>query len=291
MSTHRHRTARPRLMVLMAALALAAAGCGDDGDESSGADKPSKTGAGANVITGPEAGAALETVEKDRLTVCTDVPSVPFAFDQEGSLDGIDIELVRALAGRLALQPNFKDVDAKAIFGALDAGECDMVAAGVTVTDRLSKTVDFSEVYFRVNQSLLVRKGDETRFKDLASLKGRTIGVQPGTPGAALAEERADGATIEELPTAAALHTALTAGEVDAVIHDFPVNVHAARTTGETVVAQTFSEGHQKEYVFAMGKGRADLKRAIDDALTQVKSDDTYPTILRRFLGDTAGQI
>ncbi len=289
--TARHTT-RQRPMVLLVALALAAGACGGgDGDETSGADKQSKTGTGANVITGPETGAALETVEKDRLTVCTDVPSVPFAFEQEGSLDGIDIELVRALSGRLALQPNFKDVEPKAIFGALDARECDMVAAGVTVSERLGKTVDFSEVYFRVNQSLLVRKGDETRYNDLASLKGRTIGVQPGTSGAALAKERGDGATIEELPSAHDLHTALKAGEVDAVIHDFPVNVHSARTTGDTVVAQTFSEGHQKEYVFAMRKGSDDLKRAIDGALTQVKSDDTYPTILRRFLGDTAGQI
>ena len=45
------------------------------------------------------------------------------------------------------------------------------------------------------------------------------------------------------------------------------------------------------EYGLALRKGDTALKAALDDALVQVKSDDTYPTILRRFLGDTAGQI
>lgn len=275
-----------RLMAVLAAVVLTVAGCSDD-EPSLRTDNASPTTAGA----GGEPGEQLETVQPGKLTACTDVPYAPFEFEENGQLDGIDIELVRAVAGRLGLVADFKDVDFDGIFTALNAGQCDLVASSVSITDERKETLDFSEGYFEINQSLLVRKADEGKYKDLESLRGRTIGVQSETTGADFARENANGATIREFTGADELFTALKAGQVDAVLQDLPVNAHHARTTGETVVTKTFTEGEKEEYGFAMRKGRADLKKAIDDALQQVKSDDTYPTILRRFLGDTAGQV
>jgi polar amino acid transport system substrate-binding protein len=278
------RPVRSRLLVLVATLALLGAACGDDDDVETSAT--STTAAG-----GATPGENLDLVSEGRLTACTDIPYAPFEFEQDGKFDGIDIELVRAVAGRLGLTAEFKDVDFESIFAALNAGECDIVASSVSITPERLETLDFSEGYYEINQSLLVRKGEEATLGDLDKLAGRTIGVQSETTGAAYARANAEGATIREFTGADELFTALRARQVDAALQDLPVNSYNAKTTGETVVAKVFTEAEKEQYGFAMKKGSAELKAAIDDALEQVKADDTYPTILRRFLGDTAGAV
>ncbi|MGH9177548.1 MAG: transporter substrate-binding domain-containing protein [Acidimicrobiales bacterium] len=289
-STTVHLPARGRfgrsLLVLVATLALVTGACGDDDEDDAGGEPSSTTAAGGTPVTGTD----LQTVQSGKLTACTDVPYAPFEFEEDGQFDGIDIELVKAVAARLSLSPEFKDVDFDTIFTALNAGQCDIVASSVSITEERLETLDFTEGYFRINQSLLVRKGDEAKYDELEKLSGRTIGVQSETTGAAFAKENAAGATIREFTGADELFTALKAGQVDAALQDLPVNAYHATTTGETVVAKTFTEAEQEQYGFAMKKG-SPLKASLDDALRQVKSDDTYPTILRRFLGDTAGQI
>lgn len=278
------RPVRSRLLVLVAALALLGAACGDDDDVETSATSTTAAGGGTP-------GENLDLVSEGKLTACTDIPYAPFEFEQDGKFDGIDIELVRAVAGRLGLTAEFKDVDFESIFAALNAGECDIVASSVSITPERLETLDFSEGYYEINQSLLVRKGEEATLGDLDKLAGRTIGVQSETTGAAYAQANAKGATIREFTGADELFTALRARQVDAALQDLPVNSYNARTTGETVVAKVFTEAEKEQYGFAMKKGSAELKAAIDDALEQVKADDTYPTILRRFLGDTAGAI
>ncbi len=270
---------------LAALVVLATGGCKEPA-------KPSLEQSGPpDAATGPAQGQALETVAEGKLTACTAVPDPPFAFDDEGELDGIDIELVRAVAGRLGLVPTFEQVAPGELFRAMDAGTCDLVAASVTITSERQETFAFSAPYFRVDQSLLVRKADETRYPDLAALAGRTVGVQASTSGAVYAQANGAGTTVKEYGSADELLTALAAKEVDAALQDLPVNAFDAKTTGETVVTETFADGDKELYGFVMAKGRTALRAAVDGALGQVRSDDTYPTILRSFLGGTAGQI
>ncbi len=51
------------------------------------------------------------------------------------------------------------------IFEATAAGQYDVVADGVTITDERKKTVAFSDPYMEITQVILVR-ADETRFTD-----------------------------------------------------------------------------------------------------------------------------
>ena len=278
--------ARRWIVAVTAVVALGTGAC-SDGDPKLGG--PSSDASGN--LTGPAVGQALETVGEGKLTACTAVPDAPFALEVEGGLDGIDIELVRAIGGRLGLSPTFVTTDRDSIFEDLDAGRCDIVASSVTITPELRATLGFSAAYFQVNQSLLVRKGDETRYGDLPALAGRKVGVVASTKGATFAKANAQGTAVTEFPGADELLTALGTGKVDAALQDLPVNAYDATTTGETVVVNTFTEADKEEYGLAAKKGNTALIAAVDGALTQVRSDDTYPTILRRFLGDTAGQI
>lgn len=276
------RSPRSRLLALALALALASAACGGSKKSDGGASG----GGGAT----PATGAALPTIEKGKLIACSDVPYAPFEFEEGGKVVGVDADLVRAIGGRLGVAVDFRDTDFDGIFAALDGGKCDLIASAVSITEERKKKHDFSEGYFEINQSLLVRKADAGKYADLASLKGRTVAVQSATTGADFAKQNAQGANIKEFTGADDMFAALKSGQADGIVQDFPVNAYNAKTTGETVVAKVFNESKKEQYGLVLPKGKPALKKAVDEALAKVRADDTYPTILRQYLGDTAGQ-
>lgn len=288
-----HSISRTRLIRPLAALALvalAAGACSKDKDDKGGLKDDTAPTTGQTRLP-QDAAAKLKMVVPGKLTVCTDTSSVPYGFEEAGKVDGLAPELVRGLAGRFALNAEFVPVAGKDALSALDAGKCDVAAAAVAVTEDARKNHLFSEPYLLVYPSLLVRSADVQKYKDLAGLKGRTVGVQAGTTSAAYAKKVGAGATIKEFAETGELFAALEGGRIDAVVHDLPVTAYRASTTGaKTTVARIFTDADKKFYALAMAKDRADLKKVVDDALLQVKSDDTYPTVLRRFLGDFAGQ-
>ena len=262
-----------RLLALLLALPLLLAACGDsdDGDDNGGVDAAG---------SGDSAGG--------KLTVCSDIPYAPFEFeDDDGELKGVDIDLVKAMGEEMGREVEFKDTDFDGIFAALAAGNCDMIASSVSITEERKKENDFTDGYFEIQQSLLVRKGEESTLKDFASLKGKTVGVQSETTGAAFAEEECGTADceIKEFTGADELFTALKAKQVDAVVQDFPINSYNAETTGDTVVSATFEADEPEEYGFVVPKDDQDLLVDLNEALSALRETGKYDEILRRYLG------
>jgi polar amino acid transport system substrate-binding protein len=257
-----------RLMVLrwVTSVVLGAAvlaGCGGDSEDSA---------------------SGLSTVEKGTLTVCSDLPYPPFEFEEGGRSVGIDIDLMTAIADDLGLKAAIKDTDFDGIFAALAAGQCDVVASSVSITDERRRSNEFTQGYFEIRQSLLVRKSDADRYKSLADLRGRTIGVQSETTCEAYARSAATGVTIRSFTGADELLTALRAGQIDGVLQDLPVNAYNAQSTGDTVVSARLPSDPE-QYGFVVKKGNVELRDAIDQALSRIRSGGRYDEILRRYLG------
>ncbi len=268
------------LLTLSAALAglLVLGACGDRSDGGTAAT-PS---AGAVKIEKP--------IESGKLTACSDIPYAPFEFEEDGKVQGIDVDLVTAIAKELGLEADFRDTDFDGIFASLAAGNCDIIASSVSITDERKKANDFTAGYFEINQSMLVRKDDATKYKDFAGLKGKTIGVQSETTGAEYATTEAAkvGAEVKEFTGADELFTALKAKQIDAVVQDFPVNSYNATTTGDTVVSATFEANEAEQYGFVVPKSRPKLLAAMNTALEGLHTDGSYDKIMKQYLGDNA---
>lgn len=267
---------RLRLLALAAIATLAVSACGSDDKTDSSAGQ----GAGSGT---PKA------LADGTLTVCSDIPYPPFEFTEGDDVKGIDADLLRGIGEELEVDVEFRDTDFDGIFAALAAGQCDVIASSVSITEERKKNNLFSDGYFEINQSLLVATADAASVKDLADLKGKVVGVQSETTGAAFAQERATAAgfTIKEFTGADELLTALKAGQIAGVVQDYPVNAYEATKTGQSKVVKVFTETDKESYGIVIPKGQTDLQKAVNTALASLRSSGAYDKILETYLGDS----
>jgi polar amino acid transport system substrate-binding protein len=297
------RTKRTGLLVAAAASALLLAGaCSSDsgttdtgGSGSGSASAPATTPGSAPKGSTPGSVPATETPDDENeemlagatlkadgtLTICSDIPYAPFEFPDEETdeLTGFDVELVNAMAEEMNLETDFQTTPFDGIIPALIAGNCDVIVSATTITPEREEEVLFSDPYFDADQSLLVTAENEGTYASLDDLAGKNIGVQSGTTGASYAEEnKPEGATIREYQGADDLFAAIVAGDIDAILQDFPVNKFRALENPEQfAVTETFPTGEQ--YGMAVTLENTDLADALNAALGNVRASGTYDEI------------
>jgi polar amino acid transport system substrate-binding protein len=154
----------------------------------------------------------------------------------------------------------------------------------MTITDERAQQVNFTEPYFDADQSLLVTTENEATYTSLESLSGRTIGVQSGTTGADYATENATGATIQEFEGASELFAALAAGQIDAILQDYPVNAFRAKEQPDQF-ALTATFETDENYGIAMAPEATELLAALNAALAQLQDSGEYDTIYEEWFG------
>ena len=129
-------------------------------------------------------GAAITTLHAGRLTVCTYGGFAPVCFkDAAGNLVGLDVSLLTRFAESEGLALDMIDRTFDGIWALPDMNVCDIAAAGITKLDSryVGEGASWSDVYFRVNRSLLVRTAEQLVFDDHAALVGKKIVVTRGS--------------------------------------------------------------------------------------------------------------
>lgn len=278
----RHRSFLALSLLAVAALVLGA--CGED----EAADETTTTAADDAGDGGGELTLDGVTLVNDgQLTVCSDMPYKPFEFEEDGETKGFDFEVVSAMADLLGVETEFVTTPFDSIIAAVKAGNCDMIASAMTITEERAQEVDFTEPYFDADQSLLVRAADAETYATLEDLAGKTIGVQVETTGASYAEENLpDGAELKEFQTGDDMFPALISEDIDAALQDLPVNGYRATQSEDFVVTETFPTGEQ--YGFAVTKGATDLLAGLNAALAEIQENGTYDEIYATWFGETA---
>lgn len=274
----RHRSLLFLPLLVVGAMVLGA--CGDDS-----ADETTTTAA----ESGDEATVSIEGVtliNEGQLTVCSDMPYEPFEFQNDaGETEGFDYDVVSAMGDKMGLEVEFVTTPFDGIIPALVAGNCDMIASAMTITDERAEQVNFTEPYFDADQSLLVTAENEETFATLDDLAGKRIGVQSGTTGATYAEENGpEDAEIVEFQTGDEMFPALASGDIDAALQDLPVNGYRATQSEDFVVTETFATGEQ--YGFAVTKESTALLTALNEALAAAKEDGSYDDAYTTWFGE-----
>ncbi len=222
---------------LLAALSLAAlAGFRPAQAQDATAAEPPATAAPAAVPM--DEPSTLESVlEAGVLRVGVNPDFRPFSFENDaGERVGVDIELARALSEALGVELEADAPEAFAdLLPMLEAGELDVVIAGMSITFERAMRVDFSEPYFDTGVSAMMNVGTSARLgiaeadtaDELLAAVARNgpgsdlvIAVTEGRAPEAVARERFPEATIRTYPSNEAAAEATLNGEANLMVHD-----------------------------------------------------------------------
>ncbi|WIF95394.1 transporter substrate-binding domain-containing protein [Caminicella sporogenes] len=221
----------------------------------------------------------LETIKKaGKLIVGTSADYPPYEFhyvnNGKDEIVGFDIAIANEIAKDLGVELEIEDIGFDGLLAALKGDKVDIVIAGMTPTEERKKSVDFSKVYYRAVQSVLVGSKDVDKFKTIDDLTGKVIGVQKGTIQEELAKTQIKDAKIESLTSIADLILQLKSGKVDAVIAEAPVAKAYAKNIDGIEVSSIQLETDDNGSAVAVNKGNEDLVEAINKTLDKLMSEN-----------------
>ena len=278
----RRRTFISTMGVLAAAGVLTLAGCSSNNSGSTSSSSAA-SGSASSAAAADDQLAAIQN--RGTLIVALEGAWQPWSFhDASDTLVGYDVEVSRAIAEKLGVEPEYVESDWDSLFAGLDAGRYDIVCNGVEVTDERAKTYDFTEPYGYIHTALAVRKDNEdiTSFEDL---KGKTTANSLASTYMELAESY--GATVQGIDTLEETIQLLTAGRIDATLnadvsfYDY-LNVHP--DADFKIVAQTEEASHVA-IPLRKGEASASLLDAINAAIDALRADGTLTEISERYFG------
>lgn len=276
----KRRTFISLMSVMAAAGVLTLAGCSSNSGSSAAASGAASSAASTGAA---DQLAAIQT--NGKLVVALEGAWQPWSYhDESDTLVGYDVEVSRAIAEKLGVEPEYVESDWDSLFAGLDAGRFDIVCNGVEVTDERSKTYDFTTPYGYIHTALAVRKDNED-IKSFEDLKGKTTANSLASTYMELAESY--GATVQGIDTLEETIQLLTAGRIDATLnadvsfYDY-LNVHP--DADFKLVAQTEDASHVAIPV-RKGDDSASLLEAINTAIDELRADGTLKALGEKYFG------
>ena len=266
-------------MATAMALSLTACGSSNAGTSASGSVSGSASGSNTN--------AAYTTVTEGKLTMSTNASFPPYEMvADDGSFEGIDIEVAGAIADKLGLELQVDDMGFDAALQAAQTGKSDMVMAGVTVTEERQSVMDFTDSYANGVQVVIVKEDSAIQtLDDLAN--ANMIGCQMGTTGYIYCSDTVENGGYGEdhvtpYDDGAAAIQALVNGQIDAVVIDnIPAQEYVKANPGLKILDTEFAN---EDYAIGVAKGNAALLDAINGALAELKADGTIQTIVDKYI-------
>mgnify|MGYP000463497294 FL=1 len=276
----KRRTFISLMSVMAAAGVLTLAGCSSNSGSSAAASGASSSAASTGAA---DQLAAIQT--NGKLVVALEGAWQPWSYhDESDTLVGYDVEVSRAIAEKLGVEPEYVESDWDSLFAGLDAGRFDIVCNGVEVTDERAKTYDFTTPYGYIHTALAVRKDNED-IKSFEDLKGKTTANSLASTYMELAESY--GATVQGIDTLEETIQLLTAGRIDATLnadvsfYDY-LNVHP--DADFKLVAQTEDASHVAIPV-RKGDDSTSLLEAINTAIEELRADGTLKALGEKYFG------
>ena len=273
--------------IVLAALMVAAlfAGCGSSTAETKAPETtaaPAATAA-AETATPAEteaAAPAFTTIEAGKLIMSTNAAFPPYEMvADDGSFEGIDVEIAGAIAKKLGLELVVDDMDFDAALLAVQQGKSDIVMAGVTVNEDRKLVMNFSDTYSKGVQVVIVKEGSDVTLDNLGD---QMIGTQRGTTGYIYTSGDYGDDHVTAYDNGASAVQALMNGQVDCVVIDSaPAQAFVENNPGLTILDTEYTS---EDYAIGMNKDNTALLEAVNGALKELTEDGTIPAIVEKYI-------
>jgi len=202
---------------------------------------------------------------------------IPFNYIRldNGQAEGWDYDALAEICRRLNCKPVFRELAWDGMIAAVAAGQFDMAADGITITDERKKSVDFSDGYIQVDQRLVVRI-DENRFSTVEEFKSGNfkLATQKGTTNYDEGIRLVGEARVTAFDEFGQAIQAVIAGDADAAIIDDVAGQGYVGANADKLklLDGVVSKGQELGFIFPKG---SDLVGPVNAALKSMREDGT----------------
>ncbi len=219
--------------------------------------------------------------EKEVLTMGTNAAFPPYEMvDENNNIIGIDAEIAAAVAEKLGMELEIKDMAFDSLITAVSSGSVDVVLAGMTVTEERKEAVNFSDSYATGIQVVIVT--EDSAIATIDDLAGKKIGVQSGTTGDIYCAGDYGEDAVARYDNGALAVQALANGQVDCVVIDNePAKAFVEANEGLKILE---TEYITEEYAADISKENTELLDKFNTALSELKAEGKIDEIVGKYI-------
>jgi polar amino acid transport system substrate-binding protein len=217
-----------------------------------------------------------------RIVVATDAtwPHFELVNQQTKEIEGLDIDIMKAIAANQNLDVEFKNVTWDPLLAGMAKGLYDAAISSITITEELKKDMLFSDPYFAAGQIVVVQNNN-TAITGKDTLSG-PVGVKTGSIGDKEVK-KIKVATSKLYDTVDLAFKDLVTGQINAVVCDNPsallyvdLNPDKLKTVGNVFTDES--------YGIAVAKDKKDLLNKINAGLKAIKKEGLIDKYSQKWL-------
>lgn len=248
--------------------------CGQKAAKTTDSDKANTT----NNTTASESSGSDLTIEPGKLVIGLSADFPPYEFQVKSSdgtneIVGFDVEIAREIANDLGVTLEIKDMPFSSVLNELKADRIDLILSGLSPTKERKEQIDFSDIYYTAEQSVVTLAENKDNYKNVDDLKGKKIGVQMGSIQEGIAKE-IEGATLTSLAKNSDIVMQLKSGRVDAAIMEGPVAKSFVSNVEGLVITDAKPQAEEEGYVVGIKKGHTEMVTQVNKTLERLKSEN-----------------
>ncbi|NCD24796.1 MAG: transporter substrate-binding domain-containing protein [Deltaproteobacteria bacterium] len=207
---------------------------------------------------------------------------------EDGTVVGFSHELMQAICRHAGITPVMKATPWGTLFDDIAAGKFAASIAASTITDARKKKVDFSDMYFEAEETVVVRKGEGIRKeKDLTNKKIGAWGATTNFEACRTFARFNNAKSVVPFPDTETAMLGLSRGTVDAVFTDSPTAVSYVfeneRFAGKLELAFTLPATIPDLFGFAVNKKETELLAQINAGLKALRDSGEYDRLYAKW--------
>jgi polar amino acid transport system substrate-binding protein len=225
----------------------------------------------------------LGTLAPGKLIAGVDANNKPYSYVDNGKMTGFDVELLRAIGAKLGLQVEFRAQDFASMLPGVANRQLDVAAGSISITTDRLKMVDFSEGYLTGLLSVATLP-DSPITADLATVKGKRIGVVQGTIEDTYAATYIPGAQVVRFPNLNAGFLQLRSKYIDGYFIDKTLAVGLQAKYPQLNLQDKLDiSAVNLPAGFPLRKGNAKLAAALNQSIDALVADGTWLKLYKQF--------
>ena len=273
-------------LILVLALGLLVAACGDDEEEQPAGGESTPA---AEVEQFPEdtTMGKIQAAGEIKIGVKYDVPPFGFKNPQNDEIEGFDVDFGQAIADKLGVEPNFIEAISDNRIPFLQDGTVDLVLSTMTINAERAQEIGFSEPYYIARGRILVPPDSDIAGID--DLAGKKVCTALGSTYEETLKEQAPKADLRLVDSYSECLELVQNGAVDAVSTDDVI------LTGMIIQDDTLklTEGEPlttEPYGAGLPKDDAEFKEFVDGVLEEYKSGGGWAESYEKWVGQYTGE-